>query len=362
MRSTMIPDSPALPPKPKDGLGRPVSWVWVTGAPGFDYGGTWHAVDRAWIAARIREHAALTRRGYSVPVLAEHTRDGERKGDVLALAEHGGDLIAAVAWADPDATAKIARRQIVYTSPAFGALRDDTGAEYPFALKELSIVSAPHQKRGTTHVLAAETEPVMDPTENAAGGATPSMEDRLAALERGQADVTAAIAALASKIDALAKPAEVEIEAAAPEMASPDKKMSEREAALEARLKQLERENARARFDAAYPAGAQVELGEDLRDAMFALSQADRKSFDALAAKAKRPDANTSIPRRSEIQWGVALGESAGRAATAAQGADLSGASDDVLMTMAEKVGGADVAATLAEFTRLQGERARAAK
>lgn len=355
MRSTMLPDSPALPPKPKDGLGRPVSWVWVTGAPGFDYGGTWHAVNGDWIAARIREHAALTRRGYSVPVLAEHTRDGERRGDVLALAEHNGDLIAAVAWADPDAPAKIARRQIVYTSPAFGALRDDTGAEYPFALKELSIVSAPHQKRGTTHVLAAETEPVMDPTENAAGGATPSMEDRLVALERGQADVTAVIAALASKIDAMAKPAEVEIEAAAPEM-------SEREAALEARLKQLERENARARFDASYPAGAQVEMSEDLRDAMFALSQADRKAFDALAAKAKRPDANATIPRRSEIQWGVALGESAGRAAAKAQGADLGGASDDALMEMAEKVGGADVAATLAEFTRLQGERARAAK
>lgn len=332
MRPTMLPDSPALPPKPKDGLGRPVSWVWVTGAPGFDYGGTWHAVDAAWIAARIREHAALTRRGYSVPVLAEHTRDGERRGDVLALAEHGGDLIAAVAWADPDAPAKIARRQIVYTSPAFGALRDDTGAEYPFALKELSIVSAPHQKRGATHVLAAETEPPMDPNKDAAGGATPSMEDRLAALERGQADVTAAIAALAGKIDAMAKPAEVEIEAAAPEMG--DKKMSEREAQLEARLKQLERENARARFDAAYPTGAQVEMSEELRDAMFALSQADRKSFDVLAAKAKRPDANTSIPRRSEIQWGVALGESAGRAATAAQGAEvnLSEMSDDELM------------------------------
>lgn len=336
----LLAESPALPPKPVDALGRPVYWVWLTGAPGFDYRGSGVPVDRAWIAQRIEDFEAMGARGYRPPVLREHRAEGEREGDVLQLASvNGADgpaLIGAVALSDPDAASKVASGRIRYVSPSFGDLRDDAGAEYSFALREVSLVAAPHQKSGGTHVLASE-ESSMEP--KAADGAAPSMEDRVAAmegrfgaLEAGQARMME----LMEKMTAGPKPKDEEIEVEMKAPAPAAVQMSEGESAR--RLADLERQLAeertarrRAEFDARYPAGASITLSEDVRDHMFALSEAAPKSFSAVAAKAALPKAGAALPpRRSEIQWGSALGAAAGSAAT--DGVQLSEMSDDELM------------------------------
>jgi len=68
-------------------------------------------------------------------------------------------LIAAVAFADPEAEDKIKQGRIKYLSPAFGPVEDDRGRKFSFALREASLVAAPHQKNlspGDSHVLGAE--------------------------------------------------------------------------------------------------------------------------------------------------------------------------------------------------------------
>lgn len=360
----ILAEAPSLPAKPVDALGRPVYWVWLTGAPGFDYRGTPVKVDGRWIDRRIKDFVAMTSRGYRPPVLREHRADGEREGDVLQLARVDGPdgpaLIGAVALSDPAAASKVASGRIRYVSPSFGDLRDDSGAEYTFALREVSLVAAPHQKSGGTHVLASE-ESSMDPTQK--DGAAPSMEDRMAqyesrlgAMEMGQQKMMQMMEKLMP-----AEPAEGEIEveikppAEGVAMSEGDKRLAtlERELAAERTARR------RAEFDARYPVGASIQLSEDVRDQMFALSEAAPKAFTAVAAKATLPTAGAAQPpRRSEIQWGAAQGAASGAAAQP-EGIALGELSDDALMEMAEKTAkGGDVEAVLTEYTRLQTQRA----
>lgn len=346
----LLAESPALPPKPSDDLGRPVYWVWLTGAPGFDYRGDKVPVDRAWIAQRIKDFEAMGARGYRPPVLREHRAEGEREGDVLQLASvNGADgpaLIGAVALSDPDAAAKVASGRIRYVSPSFGDLRDDAGAEYTFALREVSLVAAPHQKSGGSHVLASE-ERGMDPSTQ--DGAAPSIEDRVAAIERTMAE-------LKEMMVAKAKPEGEEIEVemktpapAAVQMSEGDRRLAD----LERQLAEERTARRRAEFDARYPAGAKIELSEDVRDHMFALSEAAPKAFTAVAAKATLPTAGAALPpRRSEIQWGSALGAAAGSPAT--DGVNLSEMSDDDLMAHLS-IKHAKAADAVAAFEALRG-------
>ena len=362
----LLAESPALPPKPVDALGRPVYWVWLTGAPGFDYRGASVKVNGAWIDQRIEDFGAMTARGYRPPVLKEHRAEGEREGDVLELARVDGPsgpaLIGAVALSDPAAASKVGSGRIRYVSPSFGDLRDDSGAEYSFALREVSLVAAPHQKSGGTHVLASE-ESSMDPTN--ADGAAPSIEDRVKALEGRFGAVEMActrMVEMMEKMSAGAEPAEDEVEV---EIKQPpaDVAMSEQIAALDRQLKEERSARRRAEFDARYPVGATIAMSEEIRDHLFTLSEAAPKAFSAIAAKATLPTAGGAAvpPRRSEIQWGASVGSAAGTQ-HAADGIALGELSDDALMEMAEKAAKGDTIATLTEYTRLSAERARARK
>lgn len=364
----LLAESPALPPKPVDALGRPVYWVWLTGAPGFDYRGASVKVNGAWIDQRIEDFGAMTARGYRPPVLKEHRAEGEREGDVLELARVDGPsgpaLIGAVALSDPAAASKVGSGRIRYVSPSFGDLRDDSGAEYSFALREVSLVAAPHQKSGGTHVLASE-ESSMDPTN--VDGAAPSiedlvkaMEDHFGALEMGQAKMMTMMEKLIGDAKPEGDEVEVEIKPPAPPA---EVAMSEQIAALDRQLKEERSARRRAEFDARYPVGATIAMSEEIRDHLFTLSEAAPKAFSAIAAKATLPTAGGAAvpPRRSEIQWGASVGSAAGTQ-HAADGIALGELSDDALMEMAEKAAKGDTIATLTEYTRLSAERARARK
>lgn len=337
--------------KPVDPDGRPVSWLWVTGAPGFAYEGTYVAVDAAWIDERIEAWRRMTSRGYRVPALAEHRRDGTRIGDVLALARLDGpcdpsptgpSLVAAVAWVDPTTPKQIADGAIRYASPGLRTLTDDAGETHTLALVDLSIASAPHQKTGATHVIAAaEGGTPMGPETPPAGGA-PSDADRLAAIEKSQADLRAAIAALTEQLAALLAKKDEEGEkddASAATGATTDPAavaMAEKMQALEARLAAESTARKRAEFLASFPSGAEVSLTPELADACFEMAEAAPKAFAALALAARRPStasdrstAPAAPPRRSEVTWGVAMAEGAGRASVPADGFSLSEASDE---------------------------------
>lgn len=149
-------------PELSDDTGRPMSWVYVTGEPGFHYMGDFVDIDGQWLDEAIASYAQLARRGYEAPILAEHTStDGRRLGDLVELRKVKIDgrwaLAAAVRWAMPDAHEQIAAGSIRYFSPAIASIEDDaTGEILTNVIAELSVVAAPHQKTARTHVLARE--------------------------------------------------------------------------------------------------------------------------------------------------------------------------------------------------------------
>jgi hypothetical protein len=207
MRSGLVLQMEGLPDHPRDAGGRLVKWVLLAQSPGFVYQDRKFSVDPQWISKQISDFASLTRGGYRPPLLREHTRNGERSGDVLALSSMTLDgrpaLIGAVAFSDPEADDKIKRGEVKYVSPAFGPLQDDEGREYDFVLREVSLVAAPHQKNlssGSSHVLGSEqgdhmsteqkpVEEVPAPVVEAEEQDASSMEDRLSNLEKSVAHV-----------------------------------------------------------------------------------------------------------------------------------------------------------------------------
>ena len=149
-------------PDLSDDTGRPMSWIYVTGEPGFHYMGDFVDIDAQWLDEAVASYTQLQRRGYEAPILAEHTStDGRRLGDLVELRKVKIDgrwaLAAAVRWAFPDAHEQIAAGSIRYFSPAIASIEDDaTGEILTNVIAELSVVAAPHQKTARTHVLAKE--------------------------------------------------------------------------------------------------------------------------------------------------------------------------------------------------------------
>lgn len=346
-----------LPPKPVDPEGRPVSWLWVTGEPGFVYEGQEIAVDAAWIDARVDAWRSLTSRGYRVPVLREHRRDGEREGDVLTLARanvRGAEsLIAACAWTDPAMPSKIAAGRVRYTSPGLADLTDDTGATHALVLTELSIVAAPHQKGAPTHILAAEAPTMPDmltpPAER-------SVEDRLGTLETGLAELKAAQAEILAALAKLTPPAT----AAEPDPATappappaePEMKMSEALKTALAVNAQLKARLDAAEFASACPSGAALPLdAPEVRAILLAEYARNPAAVKVALGKATKPAA--APPAAPAPAWGI-KGNGIQASEMPGTGFQLSeDTSDEAIDAEARRIGNGDAKKELEAFQNL---------
>lgn len=322
-----------LPAKPHDSAGRPVQWVLLCSSPGFVYDGTWVAVDDAFLSAQLSDFERMTASGYAPPVLREHVRAGERAGDVLqlAVADVAGapSLVAAVALADMAAPDKVASGAIKYVSPSFGPLEDDRGHRYTFALREVSLTVAPHQKHignGTTHILASEGR-TMDNRQNNAEEleAAQSLEaaEELEAAEdletaEEQADIAAGEEYDLGKMQALLMQIEARLNAleAAEELetaeeleaasAAPACELTERIAALE-----LERDAAQW----CHVNPRQLAWSADLSELLFAVWRHDRQRvqgiIDAAALQVEATEAPAIAPAAAVNPYAVRMSEPA---------------------------------------------------
>lgn len=376
--ASQILNADEAPPKPADPLGRYVSWVKVTMGPSFVYDGVTHIVTPEWIDDRVREWTTMTAGGYLVPLLQGHDPNASeqlRRGDVLDLRRWVVDgqpaLIAAVGWAIPGAEAKIKAGEIRYLSPRFSSLTDDRGISYRLALVELSIVASSHQKRmGQTHILAGETImptdlPIAAPDASTPPEASsaPTADERLAACEARIAELGNGLAALTARLDA--SEATESIEDAAEVEAPPldlgpapspaDVAMGEELRQVKAALVAEKRHRMQAEFNAAYPTGANLVMGEDLRADLFALREANPAIFDRVLAHRTLPAAGTPAapapPLRSQMPWGISMGE----APSAPASVDTTPETDEQLLVRLRHENGNNATKAIAAFKALKG-------
>lgn len=336
-----------LPPKPTDPRGRYVAWLWVTGAPGFWYEGRRIEVNGAWIDAILAANAAITEDGYRLPLLEEHQPDGTRWGDVLELARvespAGPQLVAAAAFAAADAEEAIRQGAIAYTSPGLRYdYTDHKGRKHPLALLELSLVSAPHQKTGGTHVLASEKRTTM-PDKAAAAR---SMEDRLTDVETQLAAQGGTLVEIKAMLEAMKPAPDIEVEGMG---AKPDIKMSEQLQRLEAQLQAEKEARLRAELDASINASPGRFLPLDapeVREMLLREQLRDPESLKKIALKATAPT-STPKPTAAPLTWGAAPGSGTGIQASEAT-KDAAWARSE-----AKKAHPTDPAARLAHFEQL---------
>lgn len=330
MRSGLVLTLPGLPPKPKDPGGRLVRWVLLAQAPGFVYKGSEFKVDGDWLDERVSEYRQLLKGDYTAPLLREHDRDGERHGDILKLQRHTIDgkdsLIAAVAFADPEAEAKIKQGRIKYLSPAFGPVEDDRGRKFKFALREASLVAAPHQKNltpGDSHVLGAEAqegdmpEHYEDKSPEIEVDVKEEAPSRLDILESKVDKMAMALAELAELKELMEKAlAEIpEEDAAEPEMMGDhdEAKMAEEDAAVVAmreELEELRSQRDKAIFEQVQPSALTWTPG--LAALIFDVWRKDQERVGAILAEATpaevAPVVKASEPAPSN-PWAVRLAE-----------------------------------------------------
>ena len=335
----LILSIPGLPAKPKDPAGHLVKWVLLCQAPGFVYGEQTFEVDGAFIDRQLADFRRLTKSGYTPPLLREHTRAGERSGDVLKLARKNIDgrpaLLGAVAFSDPGAEAKIKRGEIKYVSPAFGPLKDDLGQEFKFALREVSLVAAPHQKhlsQSGSHVLGAESTGGNMPDEIEEQLAAPAVEgeeteesqmaqvmDRLGKLEEALASMAELKQLMEEAIEAVVKePAEDEEPA---EVAAGESEAG----VLRARIEALEIERDRAVWETEKPAG--LKFTAELAEVLFSAWRGDKETIGAVLKEARVE--LTEAPAKAEVApvnnpFAVRMTENGGAAESTATDADIS--------------------------------------
>jgi len=298
-------ESARLPPKPKDPLGRHVAWVWVLGEGDLHYSDPQGQARVAELSARdlqayVNAFEQMCAEGYAPPVLREHAPNGEREGDVLALAlvqdlpQAPGktSLAAAVSLADPEASAKIASGRLKYVSPKLGSTTLTHSGQPISGILEVSLVSAPAQKLGTTHVLAGETTMDKDKTAPVKTQLAEFSAEQLAQLKALIAEGVAA--AMAPKAEE-----KIEIKAEEPKMDEVKAEMGELRKKL-AELQTAQQERDFAAWSAANP-GVVTKLGETVARAVWA----DPKARVEVVAKLGE---TAAIPG-GERPVGTSLGE-----------------------------------------------------
>lgn len=277
LQAELLPTD-GLPPTPGDQHGRHVSWVELAKAPGFSYAGHWVEVDEAWIDERVRIHEArLTGRpGWFPPVLVAHEDKGERHGDVLALARADVDgaptLLAALAWADPEAATKIQQRRLTDVSVALWDVEDArTGEIHEWAVVEVSITALPHLA-GDSRILNSQTEVAMGLKEELTAAIEAMSDEEMAELkammEGGEEEDED------EDMEASSEPADDAGDEKAVEAA-----MTRRVAELERRLEASESARKRAEYMRDLPIGSTITLTAEVAEYLLPRWMQDPKGF-----------------------------------------------------------------------------------
>ena len=357
----ILDDMPALPAKPKDPLGRHVAWVALTQAPGFIYGDKAFKVDEDFIKAQIDGYRSLTRADYTAPVLREHSRNGERSGDVLALASVVIDerltLIGALALSDPEAQDKIKRGEIKYVSPSFGPISDDRGRDFDFALREVSLVAAPHQKHlspGVTHVLGkeqGEMDKDKSTEQEVSTSDAPSVEERLGKMEKAMAELL--------ELKQLMEAAMMEDddegkEEEGPQMGEPAE--SAEVVSLREQVEALEVERDRAVWEQGDR--QTLTVTPDLDALLFAAWRADKEGMGAILSEAvKAAPAKEKQPAKQPVPTPVSPWVRMSEAAPVPGSADIKPATDAELSEQARELAEGDQVKALAIYKKLKAQR-----
>lgn len=353
----ILDDMPTLPAKPKDALGRHVAWVALTQAPGFIYGDKAFKVDEDFIKAQIDGYRSLTRADYTAPVLREHSRNGERSGDVLALASVVIDerltLIGALALSDPEAQDKIKRGEIKYVSPSFGPISDDRGRDFDFALREVSLVAAPHQKHltpGTTHVLGKEqgemdkdksTEQEVETSD------APSVEERLGKMEKQLAEFVAMLEAAMVEDDDEGKEEE------GPQMGEPAE--SAEIVSLREQVEALEDERDRAVWEQGDR--KVLTVTPELDALLYAAWRADKEGVSAMLSEASKTPAKEKQPAKQPEPTPISPWVRMSEAAPVPSDNDIKPATDAELSEQARELAEGDQVKALAIYKKLKAQR-----
>jgi hypothetical protein len=281
----------------------------------------YHGEVREWdLAGLVDNYQQYTSGGFEAPVIAEHdpaVTCGKRLGDLVEIREHDGGLVGLVRWALSDAEDLIETGQIRYTSPGIGQIEmHDTGAVLE-TVYEISVVTSPHQRGATTHVLAKgvamtdeEPQAEVEPLEEEEGEEMITVDSRIAALE-------VIVERLATVVGAAAAEEAPEGDDAEGDEAEGDEEPVEdlAAAALVAENAQLRAQNADyarrvafAEFSEAVKLGSTFVVTTDNLEALFLLKQTCEDAFNSIAVTARKPATLSSAS--SGVAWGVRLGSS----------------------------------------------------
>lgn len=303
---------------PTDPRGRYVSWaavIWEGPLVYWDLGlEDWAEVDTdlAWIEAQVDAYQALLDECPEDPhpILRRHNdSSGEREGDILALAaawdpERGANcLIAALAWADPDAAVKIARGQLRNISAGIGGLVTNSGTLFEEIILEISIVAAGHIRGARVlHTRGDQVNPKNQKSNNApaeapANPAPPAVEPPAAAPMDAAAIRAAVAGALGELLPDMLRQLGVmsAMPAEGAEEPGEDSEMGKRMAAQQREIDALKQEAITAKkaaFSAAYPKDAALDLGADqVKTVLEKLYLEQPAVFAELEPHIKRPAA-----------------------------------------------------------------------
>jgi len=138
-----------LPSPPVDPRGRHVSWAICAEEGTYFYGGEEFTVDSEWIDVRVEAFHAVRSESWTQPILVEHKSEGLREGDVLEMRRVALDgketLLAALAWADPNAAKLIAEGRLTHVSLGLYTVElYDSGDIVRHAPLEVSMTTMPH--------------------------------------------------------------------------------------------------------------------------------------------------------------------------------------------------------------------------
>ena len=333
--SLLVSDHPDLPPLPVDEKGRHVSWAICMQEPSFYKNGREIAVTPEWIDERIRLFHKVRSPDWTQPILDSHDGTGDGEGDFLDMRRivYDGKItcIAAAAWDDPDAAAKIASGKMSHVSIGLYPIElYETGEFLSHVPMELSKTKLPHLQYARILCSGASRMPTM-PTHLKLKAAT--IADTLAQI-RALVDAIAPDIAAIEELKALgaelvgaeagaeveAEPVEaVEVEPeaeatmatepVAPEEPKPEEEeepitmstlptpdtetaiLLSRLASVEAELAAERAERERLDFVAAFPLGGTITLTEAAQAVLLTAYRADRQGFRIIEGAISRPGA-----------------------------------------------------------------------